>query len=150
MAAQNRGKQPIATVSAFCKWKKDSTIDFKDIHNPHTFFGLMRKSSNILLNWMTTHGLLANEMMCVHCHVPMTLVKREDRSPGMQWRCLKGHKRSVYTHSVFFRSQHPPQDYMTLIYTLLTKGSLKEMSTNSGLTYKSARRRLGKLFPETS
>ena len=84
--------------------------------------------------------ILADQMECKHCKVPMLLCTKKDSQLQNIWRCPQNrkHERTILTNSFFSGVQHPIQDYLTFIDILLSKGSLKASATNSGLSYKSA------------
>ena len=116
-------------------------IHISNFNNPHTFYYLMSQTDAKLLEWLQREQLIATTVKCTLCTEEicgtMKLCKRSECQFQCSFRCDKNrnHEKTVFLHSFFYRIQHPIQDQMTFIYSLLTEMNLSYCAKNSGVTY---------------
>lgn len=112
-------------------------IEENDLINPYNLFTLLMSTPDLLLEWLCTHGLIANTLTCNECQKPCRLYLRQKAIDGWSWRCTrnKNHELSIRKFSFFSGSHLYLQDILLFCYTYISGQSLKQCSKDTGIGY---------------
>lgn len=111
-------------------------IGYEDFGNIWSFTNLFRSPNEIVFPWLREHGILAEELKCIHCDQICRLNKRSSKSDGFTFRCKNGHEFGMRKYSFFEGSSFDIRDLIVFIKAYLEGSSLHQISKFTNMDYK--------------